>query len=88
MVAEVDFDPDQCPSTIFVGQDRAGHWLVQESTGLMEGRFISREAAMQFALAERHGFPGAQILLAVHPLVSSVSFDRVRPEDHALAHAA
>lgn len=71
-----------------VGQDAPGHWLVQESGGRMEGRFISQSAAMSFARAERGSFPGATGVRAARPLVPFVSFAPVRAGETALARAA
>ncbi|MGA1797705.1 hypothetical protein VH567_02875 [Sphingomonas sp. 4RDLI-65] len=83
-----DPEPDSSISTLNVGQDAAGHWLVQESRGLLEGRFISFEAAMAFARAERHGFPGAGISVLSSPLVPQISFAPVAPWETALDRAA
>lgn len=44
-----------------VGRDRKGHWIVQHSRGLIEGIFVSRQAALQFARQEAHGLPGTRI---------------------------
>jgi len=83
-----DPEPDHSKPTLKVGQDAAGHWLVQESGGRLEGRFISFDAAMHFARAERHAFPGAVIVIATTPLVPSVSFAPVEAWECALRHAA
>ncbi len=83
-----DPEPDSSVSTLQVGQDAAGHWLVQESRGLLEGRFISFEAAMAFARAERHGFPGASVAVATTPLVPQISFAPAAPWETALKRAA
>src|SRR6218665_1566516 len=53
-----------------VGQDREGHWVVQEAGGLLEGLFGSREAAIRFALSECRAFPGSRMVLATDPLKS------------------
>lgn len=74
MLSGVATKPDPGATILWVGQDCEGHWLVQESHGLMEGRFVSRAAAWQFARAERHAFPGAELVEAAQPLVASVSF--------------
>ena len=42
MCTDFPIDPDRQARLIYVGQDRAGHWLVQDSAGQLEGRFISR----------------------------------------------
>jgi hypothetical protein len=77
-----------CASVITVGQDRAGHWLVQESSGAMEGRFVSFAAAMAFARGERHGFPGATISVATRPLVPAIPFKPVGNDERADARTA
>ena len=38
-------EPDPSGLILFVGRDAAGHWLVQDRKGQLEGRFISRAAA-------------------------------------------
>ncbi len=88
MLLVTDPEPDQGISTLTVGQDAAGHWLVQESGGRLEGRFVSFPAAMAFARAERHGFPGAQVVVVTTPLVPQVSFEPVAPWETALPRAA
>ncbi|UYY76835.1 hypothetical protein [Sphingomonas sp. R1] len=81
VVSDLIEEPDQGATILRVGQDRDGHWLVQENHGLMEGRFISRAAAWQFARAERHSFPGAALVEAEQPLVAIVSFDPPAPDE-------
>ena len=66
LTSAVPAEPD--PSILFVGQDPRGRWMVQENHGLLEGTFVSREAAMSFARWERHGYPGATVALATAPL--------------------
>lgn len=62
------------PDTVLlVGQDAAGHWMVQENHGLMEGLFISRDAALHYARMERHAFPGARIELTGTRLRSTLA---------------
>ncbi|WP_254604970.1 hypothetical protein [Sphingomonas bacterium] len=86
---QISNDPDgDQRSVIRVGQDRAGHWLAQESGGRLEGRFVSFDAALHFARAERHGFPGAAVVVVRDPIVPFVSFDPVGPDERALARAA
>lgn len=88
MVSGMATEPDAAATILWVGQDRDGHWLVQESHGLMEGRFVSRAAAWQFARAERHAFPGAELAEAEQPLVASISFDPAGPDECARRRAA
>lgn len=88
MISPVDPEPDQPRPILYVGQDRAGHWLVQESAGRLEGRFVSGEAAWCFARAERHGFPGAEIVAAPDFLIARVPFEPVRSDEFAFDRAA
>ena len=66
----VSEDPD--PSILMVGHDRRGRWIVQENHGLLGGAFISLDAAMHYARAERMALPGATIAFAVEPLADAV----------------
>lgn len=63
-------EPD--PSILMVGHDRHGRWIVQENHGLLGGAFISLEAAMRFARAERQALPGATIAIAAEPLADAL----------------
>jgi len=81
-------ETDGGSTILWVGQDREGHWLVQESHGLMEGRFVSREAAWQFARAERHAFPGAALVEAGQNLVPTISFAPAGADECAPRQAA
>lgn len=69
--------PNRDCSVLFVGQDRAGHWLVQESHGLLEGRFISGEAAWRFARDEIHAFPGATIVFTTEWIEPTIPFEPI-----------
>ena len=86
MLSCIDPEPDQRVSTLQVGQDSAGHWLVQESHGRLEGRFVSFNAAMAYAHSECHSFPGATIVVASTPLVAIVPFSPVQPWERATTH--
>ena len=88
MIANIDPEPDQPRLVLLVGQDIAGHWLVQESTGLLEGRFVSHAAAIAFALAERGGRGNADVVITHRPLVPSVQFTPPHSSERALASAA
>lgn len=61
--------PNHDTPTIFVGQDAAGRWLVQDGTGGIEGRFTSERAAIRFARdeAEIHHLA---VAMALRPLVA------------------
>jgi len=83
-----DLEPDQKIRTLNVGQDAAGHWLVQDSEEMLEGRFISLDAAMAFARAERRSIPGALIAVVATPLTSRISFAPVAAWETATRHAA
>ena len=88
MIADVDPEPDQAKPVLFVGHDQAGHWLVQESNGLLEGRFVSREAAICFALSERHGLGNVDVVITLRLLVPTISFAPVTADERALKRAA
>ncbi|WP_232493285.1 hypothetical protein [Novosphingobium kaempferiae] len=81
-------EPDRRGSILYVGQDRAGHWLVQENHGLLEGRFISRHAAWRFARDEVHAFPGAAIVFTTEAIVPSIPFEPAPTQIGALDRAA
>lgn len=87
MSSEPECQPDPCGTVIYVGQDKAGHWLVQDSGRKMEGRFVSRSAAMRFAEAERQIYH-ASLEMCVTPLVPLIPFGPVSAVDHALPRAA
>lgn len=78
---------DERGSVIYVGQDKAGHWLVQDIGKNMEGHFVSRSAALSFAEAERQIYH-ASLEMASAPLVPLISFGPVGPAEHALPRAA
>ncbi|WP_394663169.1 hypothetical protein [uncultured Sphingomonas sp.] len=52
MSSDIFPEPDPQVRIIHVGQDRDGHWLVQDDAGMLEGRFVSRGAAMRYAAEE------------------------------------
>lgn len=87
MSSEPTSEPDGRTTTIYVGQDTAGHWLVQDSGRRMEGRFVSRGAALSFAEAERQIYH-ARLEMASAPLIPLISFEPVSPAEHALRRAA
>ncbi|WP_294251472.1 hypothetical protein [uncultured Sphingomonas sp.] len=87
MSADTKSEPDPKGRIIFVGQDRAGHWLVQDNRQTLEGRFISRGAAMHFAQAEREIY-GAALEMATAPLTPLVPFEPARQDECVLPRAA
>lgn len=89
MSIRTDFpiEPDPHTRLIYVGQDRAGHWLVQDSAGQLEGRFISRGAAMRYAVEEAEIYH-ASVAVADTALTPLVSFDPVATDAPALSCAA
>ena len=80
-------EPDPQARLIYVGQDRAGHWLVQDSAGQLEGRFISRGAAMRYAVEEAEIYH-ASVAVAEKALIPLVSFDPVAADAPMLSRAA
>lgn len=79
MTTPTDPEPDRGYSALQVGQDSAGHWLVQQRGGGLEGRFISLAAAMAFARSELRSLPGAAIVRVAAPIVPTISFAPVQP---------
>jgi hypothetical protein len=55
LVAGLDF-PSRLPTAaapcFLFGRDRAGHWVIRETTGRRAGLFRTREAAIKYARAE------------------------------------
>ncbi len=92
MTSPTDPEPDPKRSTrsgnavLKVGQDRAGHWLVQQSGGTLEGRFISFAAAMAFARSEAQMLPGATIVRMTTPIMPIVPFAPVEPWETTVPH--
>lgn len=87
MSSNTDSEPDQPGLVIYVGQDVAGHWLVQDSTKRLEGRFVSYAAAMTYARDEGRIYHAA-VAIAPAPLVPLVSFAPPAAHEHALRLAA
>lgn len=87
MSSEPNPEPDRSGLVIYVGQDQAGHWLVQDSLRKLEGRFVSYSAAMSYAQAERQIYH-ASLEVTSAPLTPLVPFTPVRSDEHALRHAA
>lgn len=87
MPSDVPSEPDQPGLVIYVGQDRAGHWLVQDSAKRLEGRFVSRAAAVSYALAEGQIYH-APVTLTPAPMAPLVSFVPPAAHERALARAA
>jgi hypothetical protein len=87
MSHDPDPEPDERGPVIYVGQDEAGHWLVQDGGRNMEGRFVSRSAALSFAEAERQTYH-ASLEIASAPLVPLIPFGPVSATEHALPRAA
>lgn len=87
MPSDTPMEPDIAGPVIYIGQDKAGHWLVQDNAGQLEGRFVSQAAAMSFARAERQIYH-ARLAVAQTPLVPFVPFVPVGANEHVLRRAA
>lgn len=80
-------DLEPCGPTIYVGQDRAGHWLVQDDAKRMEGHFVSFAAAMSFAKAEQQTHH-ATLAIVTEPLSPFIPFPSATAQpSRALRHA-
>jgi hypothetical protein len=87
MSSEPNPEPDRQRLILYVGQDIAGHWLVQDSTRKLEGRFVSYGAALSYAQAERQIY-NARVEVASAPLTPLVPFTPVGRDECVLARAA
>lgn len=87
MSSEPNPEPAERGTIIYLGQDKAGHWLVQDSGRRMEGRFVSRGAALSVAEAERQVYH-ASLEIVSAPLVPLISFEPVSPAENAPRRAA
>jgi hypothetical protein len=50
-------------SCLFIGQDRAGHWVVKDAQSLCGGLFANRTEAIRFAMYECQRRPQSVIML-------------------------
>lgn len=87
MSSEPNPEPDERGVIIYVGQDNAGHWLVQDSSRKLEGRFVSRGAALSFAAGECQAYH-ARLQIAAAPLVPTIPFNAAAAGEYALPRAA
>ena len=87
MSSEPITEPDERGLVIYVGQDVAGHWLVQDNCRKLEGCFVSRGAALSFAHAERDIYH-ARLELSALTMVPLIPFGPVAAEEHMLLRAA
>lgn len=87
MSSDSSSDPDRTGLILYVGQDRVGHWLVQDNHRSLEGRFISYSAALHYAQAEQ-GLYHARVEIASAPLIPLISFAPLRSDERALPRAA
>lgn len=87
MSSEPNPEPDERGLVIYVGQDKAGHWLVQDNGKKLEGRFVSRSAALSFAKGECQSYH-ACLELAEAPLVPLIPFGPVTAAEYTLPRAA
>jgi hypothetical protein len=87
MSCNPDPEPDEHGLIIYVGQDSAGHWLVQDSGRRLEGRFVSRSAALAHATGECQ-IHHARLRMASVPLEPVIPFAPVAADVRALPRAA
>ncbi len=53
---------EQLKTVFLVGPTPRGRWLVQETSGLLEGLFISQRAALKFAMDECRAHPNSIVI--------------------------
>jgi len=46
-----------------IGNDRRGHWVVQDESGLCGGLFVDRAQALKFAMFENGNRPQAVVMV-------------------------
>jgi len=57
-------EPPQSLNHFFVGQGSRGCWTVRDERNLVDGCFVSKDAAFHFARQETNNAPGAVICMA------------------------
>ena len=61
-------EPPSCNSTavplVFIGRNRKGDWVAQQQNGLYGGLFVSRVAAVRYALFENGNHPEAIVAVS------------------------
>jgi hypothetical protein len=61
----VDSPSGSAASTVvFIGKDKAGHWVVQQQNGFYGGLFVNRAEAIKYALFENGRHPEMIVELA------------------------
>ena len=64
-------------SCLFIGRDRAGHWVVKDARSLCGGLFANRTEAIRFAMSECQRRPQSVIMLP-----DGLELDGPFDEDH------
>jgi hypothetical protein len=75
-------EPPSC-QIVLIGKNGRGQWVARERNGLYGGLFVSRQAAVRYALFENHHHPEAIISIAA-PLELDMG---VTPSSEAAAPA-
>lgn len=60
-------EPPSCSrrvSTVFVGRNRCGNWVVREQNGIFGGLFVNRAQAFKYTLFENDHHPEAIVELS------------------------
>lgn len=80
---------DLKPSTFFIGRDSRGRWVAQDADRLRGGLFISRAAAVKFAMHESgHRADTIVPLSHIIELDFGAGAQREIPSLRSLSHAA
>jgi hypothetical protein len=74
-------------SCLFIGQDRAGAWVVKDGRSLCGGLFANRAEAIRFAMYECQRRPQSVIMLP-DGLELDGPLDKAQGDDPAKRHAA
>ncbi|NVN86957.1 MAG: hypothetical protein HXX15_12825 [Rhodopseudomonas sp.] len=79
-------EPPSCSSNIvLIGKNDRGRWVAREQNGLFGGLFVSRAAAVKFALFENGNRPDAIFdaahILELHSNSATLAPDLAAPHD-------
>lgn len=79
--------PAESLSCLFIGRDRAGHWVVEDARSLCGGLFVNRTEAIRFAMYECQRRPQSVIMLP-EGLELDGPLDKRRPHKRLAAQAS
>jgi hypothetical protein len=54
---------DSAPELFLIGQNKCGNWVIQDTSGLRGGLFVTQSAALKFAQAEAAAHSRVMLIL-------------------------